>query len=168
MLPCLLFVLYLILLKHDHPPMFTLSSASARHLPLALPTRLTTSSYPVQAKALLNAFLPILKPSPSNKLLTPSPLTIISPARNIFPYRPGMSCNRVLTASNGFVTVVAAMAANPPETKFTGMDLDELISPPLPSLTPAPPTPSPLPVPTPAVATPVVPKIPPKYPLHDS
>lgn len=95
-------------------------ASASTHLVSAL---LISSSYTVHANAELIAFLPALKPNPSNKLLTPSSLTILLVACTIFAYLPGISCSRVLTASNGFVTAVASPAAMTPDTKL--METDE-------------------------------------------
>ncbi|KAL8957117.1 MAG: hypothetical protein Q9193_005527 [Seirophora villosa] len=92
------------------------------HVPSAL---LTNSSYSVHASAELTAFLPILSPNPSNRLLTPSSLTICRLACTMFAYLPGINCNRVLTASNGFVRAVASPAASTPLVKLIGTDDDD-------------------------------------------
>ena len=86
--------------------------------------RRTSSSYKVQASAELRAFLPIRKPRPSKRLRAPSSLTIRWPATNMLRYLSGINCNLVFTASNGFVMVVANMAARTPDRKLVEIDDD--------------------------------------------
>jgi len=76
------------------------------------------SSYTVHANAELNAFLLILNPNPSKKLLSPSSCSIILVALTIFPYFLGINCRRVLTASKGLVMLVANPAASAPLVKL--------------------------------------------------
>jgi len=102
------------------PWFYTTAKALSRNFESACRT---SSSYKVQASAELRAFRPTRRPSPSNRLRRPSSLTIRRPATNIFLYLPGMSCNLVLTASKGFVTVVADTAAKTPEMKLIGTDV---------------------------------------------
>lgn len=100
--------------SHSTAPAFSSHLISARRI---------SSSYNVHASAELRAFLPMRNPSPSNKLLKPSSFTIWRLAQIMLPYLPGMSCKRVLMASNGFVMVVAIPAASTPEKKLMGTDV---------------------------------------------
>lgn len=112
--------------RHTLTMIYHKEASASVHLPSA---RLTNSSYTVHASAELTAFLPILNPNPSNKLLTPSSLTICRLACTIFAYFPGINCNRVLTASKGLVMAVANPAASTPLTKLIGTEDLVFISP---------------------------------------
>lgn len=91
--------------NHTQP----IQNASAVHssLPLAAnrpSARPIKSSYKAHASAELNTFLLIYNLSPSIKLFyLVSSLSFIRAAHTVFSYLAGISCNLILTASNGFI-----------------------------------------------------------------
>lgn len=84
---------------------------------------LVNSSYTVHASALLIAFLAILNARPSNRLLTPSSLSINRSACKVCLYFSGRNCSLVLIASGGFVRAVDNDAASVDEVKLMLADI---------------------------------------------